>query len=475
MPDFIVTTPQGRFKVTGVPDEAAAYAAVAGQTPTPTPAKPPEAAAPDPTAGKGAILPFSWDKSGVRFDPNAGVLGLAQNAVRSAVSGATLPGDVYTGKTDPLSNEGVDRAIALGSMVVPPSAASKAALAPSWLRSNKVPTADAIQAAAKAGYKQAEGMGVVYSSDALAQAAGAARQQMEGQGIVKILAPKTFSILHDLENPPAGSVAPYTGGVDAARKALQRIKSDYGASTSGEEREAARRAVAALDAFVENPPPQAVLAGPSAAVAATSKEARGNAAAVFRSSDLTGIGQSAELRSWAANSGVNLDNQIRSRVASLLLDPSRLSGFTPTEQAALKGIVKGTVPTNALRMFGNMLGGGGGLGAAVSGTIGASAGAAAAGPIGALVGPAVPAIGYGLKVAENWRTKAALQEADIATRARSPFAQQQSKGVPPTMSPSAKAEIVRFLLLGENPAGYEAPTQLRSTTGKPIPAGTPIY
>ena len=63
------------------------------------------------------VLPFSLDQTGrPQFDSNAGVLG----AIKSAVS---LPDDVYSGKIDPNSNEGIARAVNMAAMISPSSAA----------------------------------------------------------------------------------------------------------------------------------------------------------------------------------------------------------------------------------------------------------------------------------------------------------------------------------------------------------------
>jgi hypothetical protein len=70
----------------------------------------------DPTAptglNPGLVLPMSEDSQGdLRFDPNAGVLG----SFRSA---ATLPGDVYAGRADPNSDQGIARATGLAAAMM---------------------------------------------------------------------------------------------------------------------------------------------------------------------------------------------------------------------------------------------------------------------------------------------------------------------------------------------------------------------
>lgn len=51
-----------------------------------------------------SVLPFREDEAGIHFDPHAGLLG-------SIISGLTAPGDVLTGKLDPMSDEGIKRAM----------------------------------------------------------------------------------------------------------------------------------------------------------------------------------------------------------------------------------------------------------------------------------------------------------------------------------------------------------------------------
>ena len=75
---------------------------------------------------KGVILPFSKDEQGnVSFDPNAGILGMVKEAARSIVSGVQLPGDVAAGRVDPMSDEGIRRALDLAMVGSPASAGSR--------------------------------------------------------------------------------------------------------------------------------------------------------------------------------------------------------------------------------------------------------------------------------------------------------------------------------------------------------------
>lgn len=89
-------------------------------TPAPAPAQPAK------TPWKGGILPISEGPDGKpQFDSNAGIFGIARDIAKSAVSGATLPGDVYAGKVDPMSDEGIGRSFELAQFASPLSVANK--------------------------------------------------------------------------------------------------------------------------------------------------------------------------------------------------------------------------------------------------------------------------------------------------------------------------------------------------------------
>ena len=105
------------------PITAAAYAKSIGAPTAPAPnmfsdlMSPPGQSAP---AASGWILPVSWDAAGnPGFDSNAGLVGMGERALESAWSGATLPGDVATGKVDPNSPDAIARSFDLAGVASP--------------------------------------------------------------------------------------------------------------------------------------------------------------------------------------------------------------------------------------------------------------------------------------------------------------------------------------------------------------------
>lgn len=426
----------------------------------------PDVAQAKPNQYSGQVLPISVDAEGKgHFDSNAGLLGMVKRAFM-------LPGEAMAGKVDPTSEEGIGRAAEFASVFSPMTPAVRAGegmLAAPNLKKARVepPTAAELKAAGDAGYEAARNMDVTYSSQGVADMAQQVRANLESRGIIPELAPKTFAILDKLQSPPEGSVATISG-VEAARRAFGHVGQDFSNLT---DRGAGKFARSAVDDFLVGRPEGNVRSGPAGEAARAIADARGNIAAYKRSGALTGIEDAAELRAAAANSGANTGNAIRSRVASLVTNPKKLSGFTDAERAQLEAIVRGTLPQNITRAAGNLLGGGGGLGSAVSSAVAGTGAAVMSGqPMMAGVGIAAPVVGAASKQISNNLTRRALNVADEATRTRSPLYRQMVQDAPMVpRSPTKDAANLRMLLLSQ--AAQEARASDRQAKNEKIKKG----
>jgi hypothetical protein len=272
-----------------------------------------------------------------------------------------------------------------------------------------VPTAEQLSDAAESGYTSLRNMGVQLNPDAVSTLAATTEQSLYADGLRPVLAPKTFGVLSELQNPPAGATMNY-GDVHALRRVLGTVAG----SPDATEALAATRTIRALDGFLASPPPGAVAAGDAQAAARTLAEANANYAAMKRSNTLQGKVDAADLQAASANSGVNFENALRQRLRGLLNSPAQRRGFSPDEIVAMQSIVRGTAPANVIRTIGNLLGGGGGLGSVASG----AAGFAAGGPFGAV---AAPAAGYALKRLGNTMAANKANALDELVRSRSPL------------------------------------------------------
>lgn len=439
---------QGRFEI--LPDDPAPVEPVRKGRFEILPDEPPKAPS---QAYSGSILPFSVDASGkASFDSNAGLLGVAKRAL-------TLPGQVMKGEVDPMSDEGIGRAFEAATVMTPVSPALRAGgrvagggpVAPGkgqWETTTSpakppAPSSEALYQAADQGYNRVRDMAVDYSGKSVQDLARAQRQALEADGILENLAPKTFQILKQLESAPDGSVAPLAG-LEAARRALGHAGRDFANPT---EQLASSRLVGGMDDFIRAANPGDVVAGDAQMAAKTISDARGNYAAAKRSDKLTGAEDVADLNAAVANSGTNSDNQIRQRVASLLKSPKQSAGFTEDELTLLREVAEGKAATNITRFVGNLLGGGGGLGAVASGSAGGGVGALIGGPAGAAVGATVPAIGIGLRRAASNMTRKGLQSVDEVTRMRSPLYEQLQAAAPDlVVSPEKRMALIRALM-----------------------------
>ena len=400
------------------------------------------------------ILPLSRDAQGnVRFDSNAGLVGDAKRFAETAWDAFKLPGQVYQGQIDPTSPEGIARAAQFATVFTTASAAANAGerMIPGVAKAFRqgataAPSEEALYAAADAGYKASRNMGVEYSSDSIKQLADSVRAKLMTDGIMPGQASGTHEILDHLSTPPANSTVPLAG-IESAYSGLGKIGQNFNNPT---DQLAAGKVRDALHDFVSVADPSTVVAGPATDAAKVWDAAKGNYAAASHSDKLTSVDYTAGLRAKAANSGLNLDNSIRSRIASLLSTPKGRSGFSPDEIALLEQVTNGTPTRNAIRFAGNLFGGGGGLGGVVAGTVGGAATGLSTGNVlkGLIVGGGIPATGLALKTTGNALTRRALNTAEEAVRSRSPLFSQMGQNAPMTLGPvGAQAALVKALLM----------------------------
>jgi hypothetical protein len=273
----------------------------------------------------------------------------------------------------------------------------------------EAPTVAELKGAASAGYKSPEVRGVEIKSETLPQLSQKIRAELDsGLSIDETLAPKTFAILAKAEQAPAGSVVTVQN-----LESLRRKLGHAAGSGDKTERLAAIKAQRDIDDFLAHLPKGDVITGDAQAASAILKEARGNYSAAESALTLDRKTQRAELRAAAANSGQNVTNAMRQRMADILLSPSERRGFSSPELVMMERIVRGSKTENIIRGAGNFLGGGGGLGAMVT----TAEGARALGPIGALA--ALP--GAALKSLSNVMTARNIEKLNEMVRADSPL------------------------------------------------------
>lgn len=459
MADFDITSPDGQtFRVTAREGATEAEIMAYAQANMPKAQQPPAPPAqPESKAFRGKMLPISADETGeVKWDMTAGLPGVVKDMAESAWEGlkdfAALPVDVYTGKEQP---DNVRRNLNFATMATPINPAVRGGGKVFQTRPNDpvpvpAPSAATLKSTADAQIQAVRNMDVLYKPDAVARTMGELQVALEKEGFRTAQAPKTFNELARLQAPPSGSVM-QLADLHSARRAFQNTAKDPA------EAAAASKAIEAIDKFIAAAHPETVISGDARAVAKMFEDFKGNYAAYKRSEDLTARKTKAELRADAANSGQNIGNTVRGRLADILTQVKAGRGYSAEDKALIAQAVKGDFGTNAARYMGNLLGGGGGLGQAViAGGGGALVGNALDGSpySGALGGALATALGgAALRSRANSGTLAAVGKIDEATRSRAPLAAappnmpalNYSSGASRTGAPTKTAALAKLL------------------------------
>ena len=391
---------------------------------------------------------------------------LIRGVGKSAVSAATLPGDVMAGEASPNDTGRVMDLATLGTPVNPAVRAGDQ-LIPGVAKAMKaepaaVPTTKELAEAGGADISAAKQSGLDLNSSVIANGSKELQQglfdgSMFGKTIHPVDAPATFTKLKELENVPPDSLVT-AANLQSLRESLQATAQNFNPAAAKDQL-AASLSIKWLDGLLAKVDPQDVLAGSPAATQKLFERGRGNYAAGQRSNDITGdldravtgIAERAEGRAQAANSGRNLDNTIRSKAESFLEKPKEVSGLSDAEIEGFKHLRDGGAVRNSARYVGNLLGGGGGIGQSGMAAIGAGLGGAGAGIPGALIGGALPAaVGAGAKSIANALAKRDLAKLDELLRKRSPLYEERLAN--PKMSvktPEGRAALIRALMAAE--------------------------
>jgi hypothetical protein len=220
-----------------------------------------------------------------------------------------------------------------------------------------------------------------------------------------------------------------------------------------------------IDKFLSNPPPPSILrAAPGALdnVRRSQAAARGDYRAYKTSGLVEQEIDTAGTKTGRAHSGLNLDNTTRQRLDPLIT-PNRkgeipLWGATYPEQQAIRDVVKGDYLTNKLRLWGNRLGGGGGIGQSgmsyMTGS-GATAGAGLLGAdplsalaIGTATGLGTAKLGGAIRGTANERTVQAARDAVDLIRRNSPLYRSRAAASPDIPDPFAmQRDAIAYALI----------------------------
>jgi hypothetical protein len=365
------------------------------------------------------MAPFSSDEYGeASFDSDVGLLGELKRGVSTI-------GDVMSGKLDPMSPEGQKRLTETAAMFSPMPAASRVGSQAYRTMVPNAPTRETLQEATNEGYKAVKDTGAEYSVPAIKEFAQNLQGRLDAEGFIQPITGGVHELIEKLVRGPKGSVAVPITSLDAFRKRMLDLQGNPDNTISA----AATIGIRAADDFIEAAGKTPSMAGPrspSGAAERAAKEivpARANAAAGFRSDAIGKLKETVDLSSAASNSGLNVDNIIRQKIRSLLLNDKKMRGFNAMEKKAMRDVVRGRPTKNAARYLSNLLGGGGGMAQSLKMAGGGLAGFKMGGDYtSAALGAMIPAaIGTSLRNASNYLGRRELDQLDNLVRSRSPL------------------------------------------------------
>lgn len=245
---------------------------------------------------------------------------------------------------------------------------------------------DEIKEAKNLAYETADQLGIRYKPDAFNGMVRDLTKSMQEMNLSPMRHPKAASMVADIQSLKDST--PTLTQLDQLRQVVAR---DVAGSTDPAERHFGQAIIERIDDFIDNADAVSVSAGDPALGAATIKEARKLNTRMRKLEKIQNLDYAADLSAASSGSGGNIDNAMRQRIKSLLLNEKKIRGFTPDERALMETIVRGSKGQNALRLAGKFSPTSGGLSAMLG------VGATAANP--AMAIPA--AAGYVAKTAAD--------------------------------------------------------------------------
>lgn len=254
-----------------------------------------------------------------------------------------------------------------------------------------------LKAFASKGYEHPDLVGLEVKPEAIQNFGLKTELELSKKGLNDTSAPKVVTELRKAQNAPDGSTV--TGqNIVSLRRSLGQIAND-----GGSEAKAAKTAIDHLDEWLPNIKNDHIVSGDPAAASEKLNQANADYTAAKHAELVDTKLLKAELRSASAHSGMGTTNQVRGRMADILINPKERRGFTQDELGQMEKIVYGTTGQNMLRGASNVLSGGGGVGSTL---------------LGLMTGGTFPALGMALRRISNRLTVGQAQNLSEMIRTR---------------------------------------------------------
>jgi hypothetical protein len=311
----------------------------------------------------------------------------------------------------------------------------------------KTPDYRELKDAASSDYNTARALGLELHPQGAASFASKVEQELSGPqhgftGGQYGDAPKVFSVLDTLQNPPAGATVT-ASNIDAIRKNLARQARETSEGKPTPNAAAATVALQRFNEYTESLPKNHIMAGSAEDYVRATKRGNANYSAAQRLRVVDQKVANAQ-RNTEGSIAASLDNQIKSQIRNGILNrPQAQRGWSPEELAQANKVNSGTATSNTLRQIGR---GGSGVIPLFAQAAAAPGVAAVGGPVGLALQGALAATLYGSKkTAERMTLSQAKKLAEMLAQ-RSPEYQSRVANLAQTDMTPNKAALVRALL-----------------------------
>jgi hypothetical protein len=207
----------------------------------------------------------------------------------------------------------------------------------------QLPTREKIYDAANAGYEMLKKSNTRISEAGTQELLADVKQSLHTEHFRDYLAPSTYRAIEELGTTGSATI----GDLDGVRRLLGRIP-----GTNPTDREAANRAIRAIDDFLINVPEQHVMSGNPANDAAILKHAQGNWALHRQLETLEDASVKGQHRAGVSGSGANRVNTARQEVRKILDSDKKSRGMSEAVKEKMEEIVMGTWLSNKARQVG---------------------------------------------------------------------------------------------------------------------------
>jgi hypothetical protein len=369
----------------------------------------------------------------------ASYLGPGTLALKAGAGAASALASEGAGQlTEGSALEGPAR-IAAGLVAGPAASAATAERNLSRLAA-QLPTREKIYDAANAGYDMLKQSNTRISPQGTADLLASVKADLHAEHFRDYLAPTTYRAIEELGATGAAGI----GDLDGVRRLLGRVP-----GTNPTDKEAARRAIDAIDNYLVNVDPAHIISGDPARDAAILKHAQGNWALHKQLETLEDASVKGQHRAGVSGSGANRINTARQEIRKILDSDKKSRGMSDAAKDKMEEIVMGTWLTNASRQAGKF---------APSGPVSATTSILTGMGAGAGAGAAVAGGGFIAKHLGEYLTDKQIRELEQILRSESPIGKPIARAIAPAV---------------EEQKAIPAASVLRAGLTSPLAAGGP--